>query len=336
MEESEAVVAQCRIGFVGAGGVAARHAQTLTQLPQARLVAVTDVDRARSRRFADEYGGWAVPHLEDLLDVGLDAVYVCVPPFAHGAVEETVASAGVALFVEKPLGLDCAVAERVARAVAAAGVVTATGHHWRYSAAVQEARQLLADRPRRLAVGSWLDRVPPVEWWTQRARSGGQIVEQAVHVLDLARLLVGEVIEVSAFTDGVPPDQPAADVDGVTVALLRFADGAMGTLAATCQLSWKHRAGIEVYADGLALSITEEELQVRSSTGYSHPHTTVVLPQEAKKAADLAFVEAVLGVADDVRAPYPEALRTHRVACAVAASAAAGQPVHLEVNADGG
>ncbi len=186
-------MARCRIGFVGAGGVASRHAQTITQFPQARLVAVTDVDLARSRRFADEYGGCAVPSLADLLDVGLDAGYVCVPPFAHSAVEETVVSAGVALFVEKPLGVDCAVAERVARAVAAAGVVTATGHHWRYSAAVQEARQLLAGRPRRLAVGSWLDRVPPVQWWSQRARSGGQILEQAVHVLDLARLLVGEV-----------------------------------------------------------------------------------------------------------------------------------------------
>lgn len=196
-------MAQCRIGFVGAGGVAARHAQTLIQFPQARLVAVTDVDLARSQRFANEYGGYTVPYLDDLLDVGLDAVYVCLPPFAHGAVEETVVGAGVALFVEKPLGLDCAVAERVARAVAAAGVVTATGHHWRYSVAVQEARQLLADRPLRLAVGSWLDLVPPVGWWSQRARSGGQIVEQAVHVLDLARLLVGEVTEVSAFADGV-------------------------------------------------------------------------------------------------------------------------------------
>ncbi|MGH3938003.1 MAG: Gfo/Idh/MocA family protein [Pseudonocardiaceae bacterium] len=326
---------QCRIGFVGAGGVAARHARTLAQLPQARLVAVTDVDPTRSQWFADEYGGCAVPSLDALLGVGLDAVYVCVPPFAHGAVEEAVADAGVALFVEKPLGLDCAVAERVARAVAAAGVVTATGHHWRYSTAVQEARRLLADRPCRLAVGSWLDRVPPVAWWAQRARSGGQIVEQAVHVLDLARLLVGEVIEVSAFADGIPPDQPAADVDGVTVALLRFANGAVGTLAATCQLAWKHRAGIEVYADGLALSISEEELQVHGNTEGSGSHTTAVRPEEAKKAADLAFVEAVLGVADDVRAPYFEALRTHRVACAVATSAVTGQPVHLEAYADG-
>lgn len=329
-------MAPCKVGFVGAGGVASRHAQTLTQFPQVRLLAVTDVNAARSQWFADEYGATAVPGLADLLDVGLDAVYVCVPPFAHGAVEETVASAGVALFVEKPLGVDCAIPERVARAVAEAGVVTATGHHWRYSAAVQQARQLLADRPPRLAIGSWLDRIPPVSWWSLRAHSGGQIVEQAVHVLDLARILVGEVAEVSAFADGVPPAHPAADIDGATVAVLRFASGVVGTLAATCTLEWKHRAGLEVYADGLALSITEDELRVYGTDGGGAPSTTAVGPQVAKAAADLAFVQAVLGMADDVRAPYPEALRTHRLACAVAASAVAGQPVRLEADPGAG
>ncbi|HEX8760184.1 MAG TPA: Gfo/Idh/MocA family oxidoreductase [Pseudonocardiaceae bacterium] len=322
-------MAGCRIGFVGAGGVASRHAQTLALIPQAHLVAVTDVDPVRAARFAEYYGVRAAPDLDDLLNAGLDAVYVCVPPFAHGAVEEAVANAGMALFVEKPLGIDCAVAERVARAVAQAGVVTATGHHWRYSAAVEQAQRSLADRPRRLVIGSWLDRVPPVGWWSQRSRSGGQIVEQAVHVLDLARLLVGEVAEVSALTDGVPPDEPGADIDGVTVALLRFCGGAVGTLAASCRLSWKHRAGIEVYADGSTLSITEDELQIRSSADGSTPRTTAVLPEDAKTAADLAFVEAVLGIADDVRAPYQEALRTHRLACAVATSAATGQSVQL-------
>ena len=42
---------------------------------------------------------------------------------------------------------------------------------------------------------------------------------------------------------------------------------------------------------------------------------------------DRAFVDAVRGIGDDVRAPYAEALRTHRLACALAASAATGQPV---------
>ncbi|MGH3914149.1 MAG: Gfo/Idh/MocA family protein, partial [Pseudonocardiaceae bacterium] len=138
---------RCRIGFVGAGGVAARHVRTLATLPQADVIAVTDVDPARAQGFATEHGLRVVPDVAALLGIGLDAVYVCVPPFAHGALEEAILGAGVALFVEKPLGLGPVVPERVARAVARAGVVTAVGHHWRYSSAVQHARALLADRP---------------------------------------------------------------------------------------------------------------------------------------------------------------------------------------------
>ena len=201
-------MSRCRIGFIGAGGVAARHARTLALLPLAELIAVTDIDLARAARFAADHGLRAVPHVEALLETGLNAVYMCVPPFAHGPLEEAVLGAGVALFVEKPLGLDLAVPERVMRAVADAGVVTAVGHHWRYSSAVDQAQALLADRPRRLVVASWLDRVPPVPWWIQRARSGGQIVEQVVHVLDLARVLVGEVTHVSAMTDPAPRTTP--------------------------------------------------------------------------------------------------------------------------------
>jgi predicted dehydrogenase len=293
-----------------------------------RLVAVTDLDPWRARVFADEHAVRVVPGIEELIETGVDAVYVCVPPVAHGSAEETLAAAGVALFVEKPIGLDCEVAERIARVVAATGVVTAVGHHWRYSQAVTWARHALVDRPVRLAMGAWLDKVPPVGWWVRRGDSGGQVIEQAIHVLDLARLLVGEVAEVHAVADGNPPGTPDADVDGATVANLRFASGAVGTLAATCLLGWKHRAGLEVYADGLAVSLSEDALETRAGT--DAPQVWRVDPDAAKRAADRAFVDAVIGKADDVRTPYPDALRTHRLACAVARSAAEGAPVRPE------
>lgn len=316
----------CRIGFVGAGGVAARHARMLSGFDDVRLVAVTEPDRQRLESFAAAYQVRAVPDLDALLAEELDAVYVCVPPFARGPAERAIVSAGLAMFVEKPLGLDENVAGGIADAVAARGMVTSVGHHWRYSAAVERAVRLLDGRPVRLVTGAWLDKVPPVGWWPARDHSGGQIIEQAVHVLDVARLLAGEVSQVYAIADGVPPavvGSPEADVDGATVAALRFRDGAVGTLAATCLLGWKHRAGIEVYADGLALTLTEESLRVTDEHG-ERP-AQAVLPDQAKRAADRAFVDAVLGIGDDIRVPYGEALATHRLACTIARSAAYGR-----------
>jgi predicted dehydrogenase len=321
---------RCRVGMVGAGGVAARHAAVLSGLSGVHVVAVADPDLPRAQALAARHGADFYPSHTAMLEAAdLDAVYICVPPFAHGDPEHAVIEAGLPFFVEKPLALDYPTAQRVAAAVRERGLPTAVGHHWRYLASLERAQDLVDGLEVRLALGHWLDRVPPVPWWVRRDRSGGQVVEQAVHVLDLARVLVGEVAEVHAVASGAPPPGCTGEacdlVDAATVATLRFAGGGVGTLATTCLLGWKHQAGLQVYADGLALEITEAELRYDAGSG----PTVVADPGEAKRRVDQAFIDAVRGRGDDVRVDYAEALRTHLLACAIARSAAEGRPLVL-------
>jgi predicted dehydrogenase len=316
----------CRIGLIGAGNVGRRHAQVLGSFPDVHLAGVTDVVPQAAAALARDVGCRPFPGTGELLSAGVDAVYVCVPPFAHGAPEAAVLSAGVPLFVEKPLAATAETAERVGVQVAAAGVLTAVGHHWRYLKVVERARRLLDGRAVRLVGGTWLDKVPPVGWWPVLDRSGGPVIEQAAHVLDLARLLAGEVAEVFAMGDGQPPAVPGADVDGVTTATMRFRCGALGTLSTTCLLGWKQRAGVEVVAEGLWLSVGEDGLAIREGGADPVEELITADPAAARVAVDRAFIDAVRGIGNDVRAPYAEALRTHRLACALASSAATGQP----------
>ena len=315
---------RCRVGLVGAGNVGQRHARVLAGFDDVTLVGVTDVVPEAARRLADAYGARACDNLAALLDLGLDAVYICVPPFAHGAVEEAVLEAGLPMFVEKPVANDLDTAVRIDRLVSQRKALTAVGHHWRYLEVVERARRLLADRPVRLVNGSWLDRVPAVDWWAQRIRSGGPVIEQAAHVLDLARLLAGEVNRVAAYGDGSPPLVTGADIDGVTAAALRFRSGALGTLTSACVLSWKHCAVVEIVAEGLVLRIGEDEMVVHEDT---REYRFRGDPQAARIAVDRAFIDAVRGIGDDIRVPYAEALATHRLACAVAESVRTGETV---------
>ena len=302
--------------------MAHRHAGVLAGFPDAELVAATDVDPERAAAFAAAYALRAVPDLDALLDERLDAVYVCVPPYAHGLAEVHAAAAGVALFIEKPLAADQATAEWVARRIRTSGVLTRVGHHWRCAEPVQKARELLAGRRVRLVAGAWLDTTPPVPWWTDRIRSGGPLVEQAVHVLDLARVLVGEVTEVHAAAAGALP----GGAEAATGALLRFADGAVGTLGTANVLGGKHRAGLEIVADGLVVGVGEDWLEVRGANGVRRTDYPTMAP---RTAVDRAFVDALRGrpIPPDRDAPdHADALRSHRLACALARSVVSRRP----------
>jgi myo-inositol 2-dehydrogenase/D-chiro-inositol 1-dehydrogenase len=309
-----------RIGFVGTGGVADRHASVLGTFGDVELVAATDTDPGRAAEFGGRHGTAAVAGLDELLDRDLHAVYIGVPPFAHGPVETAVAAAGVALFVEKPLGRDVATAEDVGAALDRSGVLTRVGHHWRCAEPVRRAREILAGRTVRLVTASWLDKVPPVPWWTDRELSGGPLVEQAVHVLDTARLLAGEVDEVHALSAG---PMPGGSVDTATAGLLRFRSGAVGTVSTTCMIGRKHRAGCEVVADGVVVAVGEDWLEVDDGTG---PQRAEYDRWTALQAADRSFVDALHGrdAPGGGLPDHAEARRSHRLACALARSAATG------------
>jgi predicted dehydrogenase len=256
----------------------------------------------------------------------LDAVYVCVPPFAHGPPERAVLAAGLAMFVEKPLALDVELAEELARVVEDSGVVTATGYHWRYLDGMDRAREAFAGAPARLAIGAWLDKVPPPAWWSQRRLSGGQTIEQTTHVLDVLLELMGDVASVHAdAARAARPAFPDADVDDVTAAILRFRSGAVASLASSCLLAGKLRAGVELFGDGVRVDLCETACTVeRDGRARTWTHG-----DEAKRRVDRDFIDAVRGRANRIRAPYPAALRTHRLAVALTRSAGQGRPLDL-------
>ncbi len=313
-----------RIGLVGAGFIAGRHLDALTTIEGVTVAGVADPCVDRAEVLAARAGAAAYAHWADLLDVErLDALWVCVPPHAHGPVEEAAVERGLPLFVEKPLATDLETAERLAGRIDAAGLPTAVGYHWRHLDTLEAARELLADAPARMVLGTWLDKAPRVDWWARQDGSGGQTVEQATHLFDVARVLVGEV-EGGWATGSRSPDGPG-DVLDVCTAALRFEGGAVGSFANSCLLPRAHRIGVELVAPGLGLWLTEHRLVVTDADG----ERVVDRAVDPFEAEDRAFLAAVRGEGDDVRAPYAEALRTHRLAVAVATAAADGGTVQL-------
>lgn len=317
-----------RVGLVGAGFIARRHVDALAQLDGVRVVAVADPRDDRAAALAGRVGARVHPdHRRMLAAEPLDALYICVPPYAHGPVELAALERGVPFFVEKPIALDLGTAAAIGEAVRATGVLAAAGYHWRYLEIVDLAREVLAANPCRLVLGYWLDRAPGTDWWQFETQSGGQLIEQATHLFDLARLLVGEITLVRAEGARTPrPVQVAAgDIHDVSTATLRFSTGAIGSISSTCLLRRGYRIGLELFGDGITVALSESELVVDDGRDRRvHAAQGDPLLRE-----DRDFIHAVRGGPCQVRAPYEEALRTHRVATAAARAAREGCSIEI-------
>ena len=319
-----------RVACVGTGWIAARHLAVLSGLPDVAVVAVADRVRERAEQAAARCRARAYDDgLALLASEELDAVWLCVPPFAHGPLEAAALDRDLPFFVEKPLAVDLATARAIAEGVRERGLLTAVGYHWRHLEIVDRAAALLRETPAQLVAGFWLASRPPWPWWSRRDRSGGQVLEQTTHVFDLARRLVGEVEAVEAVE--VAPDSPG-DVAPAATATLRFASGAVGTIASTSILAGRHRVGLHLMAEGRVLefaerSLSEHELRIVTAGG----EQVVTSEEDPIEREDREFVAALRAEAEQVRVPYEEALRTHALAWAADRSARERQPVAVGV-----
>lgn len=223
-----------RVGILGCGNIAARHAAALLVQPDAmRLAGWCGRDLAKAADFATRHGGAAFADLDAMIDAGIDLLIVTIPPFARAGEVEHAAARGVHLLVEKPIALDLAAAKAMADAVQAAGVVAAIGFMYRFGDAVRAWRA--ADTgPIGLYAGSYNCNALHADWWREEARSGGQIVEQVLHQIDLIRHLMGDPDTVYARRANLFHRQTSGyDIEDVSVIVLGWDDGRIATLNAS-------------------------------------------------------------------------------------------------------
>lgn len=319
-----------RVGFVGTGAITRRHFSALAQLrEQAEVVAVCDVIEDRATAAAAPFGAAAYLSFPEMLRrEQLDALYVCLPPDAHIDQELAAADRGIHLFVEKPLPLDPLKAKLIARRVRESGVVNAVGYHWRQWEHVQRVRDALKTERVGLALASFLNVLPGTPWWRIKARSGGQVLEQAIHMLDLSRFLLGDVAEVhAAYALRANADAPGHDQDDVHAVTLRYVNGVIGTLTACSILHRRYRVGLEIVCKDRVYAVREAATEVDSPDGV----TSWPQSNDAGLAENIAFLRAIAtGDQSGILSNYADAWKTQQVALAANESAVTGKTVVID------
>lgn len=247
---------RARIGVIGAGWIGAFHAESIAaRVATAELAAVADPRPGAAEQLASALG--APRHAQDaaelLADPDIDGVVIAAPAGAHTDLVVAAASAGKAVFVEKPMALTLADADRAIAAAQEAGVPLQVGFNRRFAhdfaaagRAVREGRIGTPQLMRSLTRDPELADPAAVKPWTI-------FLETLIHDFDTLNWFNAGArpTEVVAFADAlVAPD--FADrglLDTATVAI-RYDNGAIATAEASFQARYGYDVRGEIFGDG--------------------------------------------------------------------------------------
>lgn len=273
-----------RIGVVGVGGISACHISAYQKNPDVELVAFCDINKDTLKKKGEMYGVKALytDFGEMLKNEDIDAVSVCTWNNAHAELAIQALRAGKHVLCEKPMAMNREQAEKMLEESEKAGKILMVGFVRRYGNDVVVAKDLVdsgALGDIYFAKVKYLRRNGnPGGWFSDKKRSGGgPLIDLGVHVIDLARYLMGKPKVVSVYgatfeklgnrsdvkdekgylatADG---QKEVCDVEDLAVADLRFDNGSLMHLETSYSLNIKDDDNlVAVYGTKGGLDVNE-------------------------------------------------------------------------------
>ncbi|MGB7410291.1 MAG: Gfo/Idh/MocA family oxidoreductase [Sphingopyxis granuli] len=352
------------IALIGSGFMGRAHALAfaaadrtfdLPRAPHVALLADRDLPKATaaaaSLGIARASGDWR----EAIDDAGIDLVAIATPNRLHAPIAIAALEAGKAVYCEKPLATTIAESEAMTAAAAASGLPTAVGFTYLYNPMIVLARELIAGGEigevtafRGIHAEDFMASADAsFNWRCEPDQAGGALADIGSHIIAMARHLVGDIAVVSGRLHTAYPTRRDAQgtdrtvtVDDQMDAVIEFASGATGTLAASWIASG-HKMGLAFEVSGTrgSIAFTQErfnELRLyRSGPGRTNGFTTICAGPEhgdygafcpapghqigyndLKTIEAKAVVEAAAGLSSAAKS-FADALAVERVADAI-------------------
>jgi predicted dehydrogenase len=274
-----------KVAIIGCGLMGEKRARHLCG---ARLVSCADIDSLQAARVASLHPGCtSVSDWRPLMDPDLiDAILICTPPGLHAEIMRAAIHAGIHVLVEKPAGLHAAELRDLPLLARDAGVRIRVGFNLRHHRAFRQARAMVDSGVLgslmflRARYGHGGRAGYEGEWRAQpKLSGGGELIDQGVHIIDLARWFLGEFAEVDGFCHTYFWNMPVED-NGFM--LLKTAARQVAFMHASCT-EWKNTFSWELYGnagklqvDGLGGSYGAEKLSWHKNRAEMGPPDTTV------------------------------------------------------------
>lgn len=254
-----------KVGIIGAGNMGSLHAKILKENKEVEIVGFTDLNIDRANEAAKNFGCKAFSSVDELLNSGLNMVFIVVPNTKHAELTIRALEMGIDVFCEKPMATSLEDAKAVIEAKEKSKKQVFIGLNRRFAPVYYNARKIVKEtgfKPTNINIiqndGDMIN--PP--WLTDISLTGGFMYDTTVHFLDMARYLMGEIVEIRTL--GMAACYPIMDDFAVQ---MKFEDGGFGVISTCGHASWiSPFERVQVVGDHKSV-ITEELDTLRYSPG---------------------------------------------------------------------
>jgi len=328
-----------RTAILGCGRFARQHLIRLAALDDIALVGFCDTSFEKADNYNREFAqgkGRIFTNYEQLFrDLELDLVYICLSPFAHGNEVELACRYGINLLIEKPIALNMDLALRMRKQVRESGIKCQVGFMYRFGEAALWLKNYLQQRSpgeRGFMTARYACNSLHSWWWRDKSKSGGQLVEQVIHIIDLARFFLGEPIKVYSMQDNLfhrSDGEYTSEDSSATV--IRFGSGSIATISATngaipnrWDYDWRF------FTSNLTADFSDASHAIfHHTTEKDLPQTTIAAGEDLYLAETLDLIAAIHDDRDPA-VPIEEGVLSLKLALAAAQAAEQDVPVSLE------
>jgi predicted dehydrogenase len=216
MMEMEMETGVKRVGVVGVGHLGQHHARVYTELLDAHLVGVVDVDESRAHFISENLGVPCYTEMGELIErQSPDALSIVVPTSLHYGIAKQALERGIHVLIEKPVTTRPSEAEELLNIAARKNLVLQVGHIERFNGAIRHISQTVRDP---LFLES--KRIGP---FSPRINDVGVVLDLMIHDIDIVLSLVPSEISRIAATGR----RVFTEHEDVASAQITFKNGAM-------------------------------------------------------------------------------------------------------------
>ena len=332
-----------RTAILGCGRFARKHVVHLAALEEISLVGFCDELFESADNYNEEFAqgkGRVFTDYEQLFtDLELDLAYICLPPFAHGNEVELACRYEVNLLIEKPIALNMDLALKMEKQVRESGIKCQVGFMYRFGKAALWLKSYLQQRPpgeRGFMTARYACNSLHSWWWRDRAKSGGQLVEQVIHIIDLSRFLLGEPIKVYSMQDNLfHRSDREYTIEDSSATVIRFDSGGIATISATngaipnrWDYDWRF------FTSGLTADFSDANHAIFHHTTEKDLTKTTIAAEDDLYLAETLDLLAAIRDDRDPAVPIEEGVLSLKLALAAAQAAEQDAPVPLEPPAE--